>query len=697
MKPRSVVLFLLVFMPMLAFNQENRIDSLYSKINSEKRDTNAINNYASLINELQNDNQASRAYEESIKAFQAAEQIGFLRGQVKIAYHAGNSAIMISNYPEAMKYYQFVIDNADKINNQKIKSSAISNLGNAYVRQGDFKKGMDYLLAALKIKEEMNETRGILIARMNIGNLYGKMQLDKKALEEYRKCEKLALELDNSKALVNTYINLANVFVNLKQHDSAEVYYSKATLLAKQNNDKLALLSLYGNIGLTATDQGEYKKAEEYLLETLKLSNETGQLESLANTYSALASLYLKTDKNQKALEYAGKSLEMSRAVGSKVYERDAHKILYSVNKALGKSKEALINYERYTQINDSIIGEENQKQIARKEMEFEYQKKEALLNAEREKETAIAAEEKRKQQLILWSVCGILAVALLFSVIIYRSYRDKQKINSELAKKNTLIRAQKNIVEEKQKEILDSILYAEQIQKTLIANHDFVNETIPDSFVMYRPKDIVSGDFYWATERDGKFYLAVCDSTGHGVPGAFMSLLNISFLNEAINIKFLSDPAQIFEHVRKRLIESISQHGRKDGMDGVLVCFDKTDGQIRYCAANNNPVLVSNEEVINLPNDKMPVGKGDKENHFITHTINSTPGSMLYLFTDGYPDQFGGDKGKKFKYKQLQETFLDLYKYTSPEQKQIIENKFDDWKGKLEQIDDVCLVGIRL
>jgi serine phosphatase RsbU (regulator of sigma subunit) len=336
--------------------------------------------------------------------------------------------------------------------------------------------------------------------------------------------------------------------------------------------------------------------------------------------------------------------------------------------------------------------------------MTFEFEKKEALNKKELE-----------KQKLIRNGIFYGAGLLLILVFLMYRNFRNKKKANLELSH-------QKHIIEEKQKEILDSIEYAKQIQRALIANHEMVNQTIPDSFVMFKPKDIVSGDFYWATnivQNDlnslksdqsatpddlnnfkqplNLFYLAVCDSTGHGVPGAFMSLLNISFMNEAIIEKNITDPAGIFEYVRKKLIENISQSGRQDGMDGILICIDVQNNTLTYCAANNSPLLISDNKIISLPADKMPVGKGEKTDTFTAHSIHVKKGDVLYLYTDGYADQFGGVKGKKFKYKQLENLLLSIHPLPVHEQKSMLEKNFEDWKGGLEQVDDVCIIGIRL
>jgi ligand-binding sensor domain-containing protein/serine phosphatase RsbU (regulator of sigma subunit) len=304
----------------------------------------------------------------------------------------------------------------------------------------------------------------------------------------------------------------------------------------------------------------------------------------------------------------------------------------------------------------------------------------------------------------------AIYAVVFLAAAVMYMNYRTRALLNRQKELEQIIVERTADVVEEKnkveekskiigqkQKEILDSIQYAENIQKTLLANHDFVNQTIPDSFVFFRPKDIVSGDFYWATSAEGKFYLAVCDSTGHGVPGAFMSLLNISFLNEAINEKHIYEPNKVFDHVRQRLIDNISQGGRKDGMDGILICIDTITKSISYSASNNAPVLVSGSHLQELPFDKMPIGESDRRESFKKYEITYKNGDMLYLFTDGYADQFGGPKGKKFKYKKLNELLVSVSQLTLKEQKTEMEKAFESWKGELEQVDDVCVLGIRL
>ncbi|MBS1645752.1 MAG: SpoIIE family protein phosphatase, partial [Bacteroidetes bacterium] len=244
-------------------------------------------------------------------------------------------------------------------------------------------------------------------------------------------------------------------------------------------------------------------------------------------------------------------------------------------------------------------------------------------------------------------------------------------------------------------------IHYAKRIQRAMITSDAYISQHLHDFFIFYQPKDIVSGDFYWALHTNNKFYLVVADCTGHGVPGAFMSLLNISILNETLIEKKITQPDLILNNAREHIIKSLNPIGSeesKDGMDAVVACFDFENMKLQYAGANNSFYIVRNNEFIICKADKMPVGKSPNDNiPFTYNEIVLQKNDVLYFFTDGYADQFGGPKGKKFKYKQLEDLLLSSNFKNMQEQKQAIESAFNSWKGLLEQVDDVLLVGIKV
>ncbi len=304
-----------------------------------------------------------------------------------------------------------------------------------------------------------------------------------------------------------------------------------------------------------------------------------------------------------------------------------------------------------------------------------------------------------------MYTIYGISIILLVAGIVWWNGRRLRERAKElvgEVRKATKEIVEQKHLIEEKHKEITDSINYAERIQRALLASKKLLNENLADYFILFKPKDIVSGDFYWAAKlNNDNFAVVTADSTGHGVPGAIMSILNIACLKEAVT-QNLSSPEIILNETRRLIIENLkndgSAEGGKDGMDASLLSFDFKNN-ILYCAAANNPVwIIRGPELIEIKADRMPVGKHDKDKTpFTLHTINLQKGDIVYTLTDGFADQFGGEKGKKFKYKELQELLLSISNEPSSVQKEKLNEAFDNWKGNLEQVDDVCLMGVRV
>jgi two-component system, sensor histidine kinase LadS len=264
-------------------------------------------------------------------------------------------------------------------------------------------------------------------------------------------------------------------------------------------------------------------------------------------------------------------------------------------------------------------------------------------------------------------------------------------------------ITLQKDIIEEKNKEILSSIHYAKRIQRALLASESLLNNNLPDYFILYKPKDIVSGDFYWAdVAPDGKFLMLTGDCTGHGVPGAFMSLLNISIMHELTFGRNLSRPDLLLNTQRDAIIMALNPEGTdevsKDGMDCVLCSYDFKNKKMEFACANNPLWIVRDKQLIEFKADKQPIGlhEGPKTD-FTLHEVQLQAGDIVYTFTDGYADQFGGPKGKKYKFSQLKEKLVAISDKSMEEQKGILDKTFEEWKGNLEQVDDVLLIGIKI
>ena len=302
-----------------------------------------------------------------------------------------------------------------------------------------------------------------------------------------------------------------------------------------------------------------------------------------------------------------------------------------------------------------------------------------------------------------------LYVLALIGSIMMFvRLYTKRLKernlqLEETINARTKTIVDQKHELEHKNKEIVDSINYAQRIQKSLLASDQLLQKNLKDYFVFFQPKDIVSGDFYWGAElSDKRFALVTADSTGHGVPGAIMSMLNISCLNEAIEGQKLLQPKDILNYTRYKVIKHLSndgsQEGGKDGMDCSLICFDFLNNKFNYSAANNPIWIIRNNELIELKPDKMPVGKHDRDSEsFNQNEIELQKGDVIYTLTDGMPDQFGGPKGKKYMYKQLKELLLSISQLPMVQQKEKLFSEFIKWKSDMEQVDDVLLIGVRV
>ncbi len=609
-----------------------------------------------------------------------------------------DSLRVVTLYYLSFDYLQINLDSAEKLaktgaelsfklNKPSLHANFLLTIGGANFYRGNYSKALDCFYAAEKIFTDLNRPEGLSGAMTNIANVFYANKDYKKAIEYYLKSLSILDKKKNANKVAAIYLNLGASYSDNGEQKEALNYFTLAIEQRKLMNDSLGMANTQTQLITFYLNQNNTAAAEPLLNSTYAILNRYNDAYGLMFFYLYKASYFLKISEPKEAVVNYRKSLAYAEQLNFAEPKKDAYLGLYEAYHNLKMPDSALVNHIRYTKWKDSLQNQNTSNEITRQQLNFEYEKQKAIDEKESENKLALAKEKEQKQKVITsFTVAGLVLLLFVILFIINRlRITNKQKL---------IIQEQKHLVDEKQKEIFDSLQYAKQIQKTLLANHKLVNETLPDSFVVFKPKDIVSGDFYWATKKEDRFYIAVCDSTGHGVPGAFMSLLNINFLNEAINEKNIQKPNEIFDHVRKRLIDNISQEGRQDGMDGILICIEK--GKLTYAAANNAPVIVQNNTLKVLDTDKMPVGKGERPDPFKLHTIEIKKGDLVFLYTDGYADQFGGPKGKKLKYKPLNDILIKNHNLPVLQQEEILYKEFETWKGTLDQVDDVCIIGFR-
>jgi serine phosphatase RsbU (regulator of sigma subunit) len=319
-----------------------------------------------------------------------------------------------------------------------------------------------------------------------------------------------------------------------------------------------------------------------------------------------------------------------------------------------------------------------------------------------KQKEIELLTKDQEKQAIFNKAIIAVAILIFIVAFFVYRSYLIKKRANVLLEQQNNEIREQKEQIEEQKQEITDSIRYARRIQQAVLPPQELFDEFFKEYFILFRPRDIVSGDFYWATEKDGKVYVAAADCTGHGVPGAFMSMLGISFLNEILNKGEVNDAADILNELRENVISSLRQTGKaneaKDGMDISLSIIDKENKKVDYAGAYNPLYILRNGEIIQHKADKMPIGIHFKESKgFTNNALDVMEDDVLYMFSDGYVDQFGGESGRKFMANRFKDLIVSIADQSLEKQRDILDVKIDMWRGERHQVDDILVLGIKI
>ncbi|MFN3916918.1 MAG: SpoIIE family protein phosphatase [Flavobacteriales bacterium] len=614
--------------------------------------------------------------------------------------------------------------------------------------ESDFARAAVYFDSTYMVSVELQDTLKITGAIMNKGAMHYSMNKYADALECYLKSGDL-MKKYNPKQLPGLYGNIGMLYSDIQNFDKAIYYLELAISMNNENKgDSFEDIKPLNVLGIIYKHKGEFLRSKKYYHVALSLAEEAGDkyLRDRGDIHTNLAELERMLGNKKQEFYHLEKSLElyqktknkdgMSTAkIGLAKYYAEQNNIPLA-EKFIKEAKELSVEFDvsmRYKMqltslyaeieakkgnyikafqymseafvLNDSLHQLMNLEEASKMELQFNFNLKNTLDSLKRAEEAKILelklAEEKAitdaklyRQRIFTGIAMGGTLFLLVFAFVLYKAYRNKEKANQ-------FIQSQKEIIEEKHKEITDSINYAERIQRSFLASKDLLDKHLKDYFVHFKPKEVVSGDFYWASLlSNGHFAYCCADSTGHGVPGAIMSILNISSLEKAIEKEV--EPHKILHKTRQLIIDRLkkdgSSEGGRDGMDCSLVVIDPNRITIRFALANNPLWIVRNGEIIEYKPDKIPVGKYDRDQEsFTLRTAEIQPNDLIYILTDGYQDQFGGPKGKKLKTTNLQNLLLNITHESMPRQKEILNEHFENWKGDLEQVDDVCILGFRI
>jgi serine phosphatase RsbU (regulator of sigma subunit)/Tfp pilus assembly protein PilF len=676
----------------------------------KKAEAAALNNIGYIYDNFGELQKALASYQQSLKiAIAVGDKYGQSEGYNNMAFIYNSRG----DIAKALSYHQQSLTLRQQIGNNSGVADTYNSMGVIYKQQGNITKALEYYTKGLKIQEKLANKSGIANSLHNIGMVYKQQGDPAKALEYFTRSLELNEAAADKHGMTRSLSNIGSMSYENGDIQASLNYFNRALAIQKETGDKIGTARSLNSIGNAYEKDGNVQKALDYLNQSLAIFEDVGDKDATSNALCNIATIYFKQNDLTKAIAYAEKGRQLGKELGYPENILPASKILYSSYKKIGKTNTALSYYEEYIIMRDSIDNQENRKESLKSQFKYEYEKKAAADSVKVAEENKIVAVQLKQEKTQRFALYGGLALVLFFAIFIFNRFRitNKQKKiieqkEQETQKQNEIISLQKSLVEEKHKEITDSINYAERIQRSFLATKDLLDENLKNYFVLFKPKAIVSGDFYWAAllkhpaDNQNYFCLVTADSTGHGVPGAIMSLLNITSLEKAT--EHFTSPAEILNHTRNTIIERLSKDGSneggKDGMDCSLCMFDFDNKKLVVAAAHNPVWIIRGSEIIEIKGDKMPVGKHDNQHFpFSQHQIELQKDDVIYTLTDGFADQFGGKNGKKFMSKNLRDLLAKNAHLPMSKQKELLEITFNNWLGDMEQIDDITIIGIRI
>lgn len=620
----------------------------------------------------------------------------------------GNCYFMKSDFFKALECYTQALKIAEKLNHKKSIAAYSGNLGNVYSLQGNYPKALDYLSKALKINEELNDQGGVATTLLNIGSIYLYLEDYEKSLQYDLKALKLSEKTDNNKVKETVLGNIGIIYRHQGKYEDAMKYNTMAFDVAKADGNKSGMGSQLGSIGEIYTATKDYTNALKYHFKSLALAEEVGDKNEIALNLGFIGELYMLTGDFKKAEDYLKRSHELYKVIGVLDNLAEVQSSLSHLYDTTGRYKEALTHYKEAMRIKNQIYNEKNEKKMVQKEMTLEFEKREALTKSVHEKQLAIAEAEKKRQWIVFWCVIVVLAVSVGFAAVVLRSLRITRRQKEIIEAQKNVVQKQKEIVEKQNEKILDSITYAQSIQQSILIEEDDIRRFLPDSFVFYKPKDIVSGDFYWFSKLGDKIIVAAVDCTGHGVPGAFMSMIGNTLLHQVVNENRVTSVSEILRQLNIGIYNALRQGTNralsKDGMDIALCCIDFKTKELHFSGAQQPLYIVKDNELIVVNGDRNSVGGGYRlmnsdpmKTNYASHTFSLTDNMTIYLSTDGYLDQFGGEHRKKMGFQEFKNLLLNNRHLSMQEQKHALAAAHDSWKGNNAQIDDILVMGIKI
>jgi serine phosphatase RsbU (regulator of sigma subunit)/Tfp pilus assembly protein PilF len=641
-----------------------------------------------------------KALDPALEARIMSSQGGFEKLEAQSLFTIGMANYKVGQYTNALEAYRAAGVSFYRLGLVRSYGEVLVAESNVYYDQGEYSESLNKSLEAYKVFTGLTDKNGMAQALINSGNVHRSTRNYDKSISEYERALNLAVEAGNLKLQAACFNNMSNSYADKEDFDRSIEYLQKAKSINEKIGDRAAVARVLNNLGATYFSMQNYDSASDFFIQALELRKQIGDKRGQSSSLANLGSVHIEKGDFDKGIEYLTRALEIARSISAVEIEINIYESLSEAYDSKGDYKKSLEYYRRYSTMKDSLFDQDFSESIADMRARYDVEKAEA--------ETRAQAQQKK---IITWSavVGGVLLVLILFvlwnrSLIRKRANVRLNQQKAQIEAKNAELNAAYHEIELKNKDITDSIRYAKRIQDAIVPEMEFRQHFGANGFVLFKPKDIVSGDFYWMAAVSEELVLfAAVDCTGHGVPGAFMSLVCSNLLSQAVKEHGITQPHLILNDVNHRLSQTLRQREDesrvRDGMDIALCAWNKKTQHIFFSGAHNPLWLVRRGELHEFNSDSMAVGYSDDEDNgkFNEHEIKVETGDRLYVFTDGFADQFGGEKGKKFKKSRLRDLIILMQNEPIQHHRAILDAQLQNWMQGHWQVDDILILGVEI
>ena len=595
----------------------------------------------------------------------------------------------------SLEFSQQSLQGATDLRDTLLMLRSLKSIGLTYYSTNDFEQSLEYFTEILKIQERRRDNQGIASAYNNIGIIYDELKRYPTALDFYHRSLDIKEKIGDQGTIANTINNIGFLYSKINNPDKAYEYFKKALIIDEQQHDTLSIFNTLNNLGLYYFHQEEYDSAFRYFNSSLEIGSSLENNYDKAHLYNNISNIFLRRGDLLKAIESFNQSLELSEPMDAKARMITSYHGLAEAYKRLGKYRTALEYYKKQSDLKDMVYVERNTRKITEIETNYQIQQREKEIELLR-KESEIQVLSLSQNRTVTYFLIGGLVFIFILASVLYQRYQFRIKSNRVLEGQNREI-AKKNI------DILDSIIYAKGIQDAIRPDPETLRPGIKDYFILSQARDIVNGDFYWLATVEPYLIIAVMDCTGHGVPGAFMTVMANSLLNQIVLEQGVESPGEILKALHTEITTTLHQqeynHINSEGMDIGICKFHKETKSLVFSGAKR-PLYY-------FKNSKLHVEKGSthsiagtlhrEEPFFGEVDVELKEGDTFYLFTDGVIDQFGGPDNKKFMSWRLKHQLNIIQPHKMTDQKVYLEREIATWKGHNEQTDDILIMGIQV